>query len=476
MPDTWEYPWFASWDLCFQSVVFARLDVEFAKNQLRYLAREWYMSPDGAVPAYEWAFGDVNPPLHAWAALRILEIERDVHGGAGDAGFLADIFQYCLMYFTWWTNRKDAGDNNLFQGGFLGLDNISIIDRSHLESLEAQIGRDVEIYQSDGTSWMGMFSLHLMEMALLLEDLGRPEFARLASKFFQHFVFIADAMNSIERRSDGRLRLWDEADGFYYDALVVRGNPDEYLQITLRSLVGIIALFPVATLDMAELTRGDRNHELAKKIAWFDKAHAELLGQATSLQEDQDVHLLSFVKPDRLRRILRRVLDESEFLGPHGIRGISRCYLDEPCTLDIDGARLSVRYEPAESSVGLFGGNSNWRGPVWFPVNFLFIETLLRYHAYLGDSFTVEYPTGSGREHTLREVADDLRQRLTGTFLRGPDGRRPVHGGSPTFQGDPHWRDHLLFYEYFHGDNGAGIGASHQTGWTGLVAELLHGI
>jgi hypothetical protein len=475
MPDTWEYPWFASWDLCFQSVVFARLDVEFAKNQLRHLAREWYMSPDGAVPAYEWAFSDVNPPLHAWAALRILDLERAVHGGQGDADFLADIFQYCLMYFTWWTNRKDAGDNNLFQGGFLGLDNISIIDRSHVGALEAQLGRAVEIYQSDGTSWMGMFSLHLMEMALRLEELGRPEYARLASKFFQHFVFIADAMNSIERRSDGRVQLWDEADGFYYDALVVRGTTDEYLPIALRSLVGIIALFPVASLDLDELAAGDRDHDLVRKIDWFDRAHGDLLDQATTSQ-DGNVHLLSFVKPDRLRRILRRVLDEEEFLGPHGIRGISRAYLDDPCTLDIEGARLSVRYEPAESSVGLFGGNSNWRGPVWFPVNFLLIETLLRYHDYLGDAFTVEYPTGSGEQHTLREVAEDLRQRLTSTFLRGPDGLRPVHGGSATFQHDPHWQDHLLFYEYFHGDNGAGIGASHQTGWTGLVAELLHGI
>jgi hypothetical protein len=474
MPDTWEYPWFASWDLCFQSVVFARLDVEFAKNQLRHLAREWFMSPDGAVPAYEWNFGDANPPLHAWAAMRILKIEQEVHGDDGDAEFLADIFRYCLMYFTWWTNRKDGSDNNLFQGGFLGLDNISIIDRSHLADLESQIGRSVELYQSDGTSWMGMFSLHLMEMALQLEKLGQPEYARLAGTFFQHFVFIAEAMNSLEQRSDGQLRLWDEADGFYYDALLVRGAPDQYLKVGLRSLVGIIALFPVARLDLDGLTAGD--HELAKKIGWFERAHAELIDQATVSRDGESVHLLSFVKPDRLKRILARVLDTSEFLGPHGIRGISRAYLDEPYALDVDGARLTVGYEPAESSIGLFGGNSNWRGPVWFPINFLLIETLQRYHGYLGDDFTVEFPTGSGQQHTLADVARELGQRLTSTFVRGADGRRPVFGGSELFQEDPHWRDHLLFYEYFHGDNGAGIGASHQTGWTGLVAELLHGL
>ncbi len=474
MPDTWEYPWFASWDLCFQSVVFARLDVEFAKEQLRHLVREWYMSPDGAVPAYEWSFSDVNPPLHAWAALRILQVERDVHGGQGDAQFLAEVFRYCLMYFTWWTNRKDAGDNNLFQGGFLGLDNISVIDRSHLGALEAQIGRSVELYQSDGTSWMGMFSLHMMELAVRLEQLGQPEYARFAGTFFQHFVFIAEAMNSLERRSAGQIQLWDEADGFYYDALIVRGQPDQYLQVGLRSLVGLIALFPVAMLDLDALEDGGRDHELRRKIEWFARTHAELVSQATTSREGEDVHLLSFVKPERLRRILQRALDEAEFLGPHGVRGISRAYADAPYSIDVDGAQLSVRYEPAESSVGLFGGNSNWRGPVWFPINFLLIETLQRFHEYLGDEFTVEHPTGSGQQRTLADVAGDLRRRLVGTFLRRPDGTRPVFGGAATFQQDPHWRDHLLFYEYFHGDNGAGIGASHQTGWTGLVAELLH--
>jgi hypothetical protein len=473
MPDTWEYPWFASWDLCFQSVVFARLDVEFAKNQLRLLVREWSMSPDGAVPAYEWSFSDVNPPLHAWAALRILAVEQEVHGRSDDA-FLAEIFRYCLMYFTWWTNRKDAGDNNLFQGGFLGLDNISVLDRSHIEALETQLGRGVELYQSDGTSWMGMFSLQMMEMSLRLERLGNPEYARLASTFFQHFVFIAEAMNSLERRSGGQVQLWDDDDGFYYDALVVRGDPDQFLRIGLRSLVGLIALFPVAVVDLDELGDGAADHELKSKLAWFVRTHPELVDRATSAKAGGNVHLLSFVKPDRLRRILQRALDEAEFLGPHGVRGISRAYLDQPFAVDVDGARLSVQYEPAESSVGLFGGNSNWRGPVWFPINYLLVESLRRYHEFLGDDFTVEHPTGSGVQRTLDEVATDLSRRLVGTFLRAPDGTRPVFGGSEAFQRDPHWRDHLLFYEYFHGDNGAGIGASHQTGWTGLVAELLH--
>ncbi len=472
MPDTWEYPWFASWDLCFQTVVFARIDVEFAKSQLRHLVREWFMSPDGAVPAYEWSFSDVNPPLHAWAALRVARAEQEVHGRV-DEEFLAEIFRYCLMYFVWWTNRKDAADNNLFQGGFLGLDNISVIDRSHIEALEAQLGRGVELYQSDGTSWMGMFSLQMMEMALLLERLGNHEYARLASSFFQHFVFIAEAMNSLERRSGGQVQLWDEADGFYYDALVVHGDPTCFLQIGLRSLVGLIAILPVARLDLDELDEGEQDHALREKIRWFTRTHPDLVDQATTSQHGQGVHLLSFVKPDRLRRILRRALDEAEFLGPHGVRGISRQYLDHPYTLDVDGTRLRVQYEPAESSVGLFGGNSNWRGPVWFPINYLLIEALLRYHEFLGDDFTVEHPTGSGEQRTLAEVAADLSRRLVGTFLPAPDGTRPVFGGSALFQRDPHWRDHLLFYEYFHGDNGAGIGASHQTGWTGLVAELL---
>jgi len=473
MPDTWEYPWFAAWDLCFHAVVFAPLDVAFAKQQLLILAREFYMSPNGAIPAYEWSFSDVNPPLHAWAALRIFAVEKQLHGGEGDVQFLTDIFRYCLLYFTWWTNRKDSSDKNLFEGGFLGLDNISVIDRSHLSELEDQIGRPVELYQSDGTSWMSMFSLNVMEMAITLGEHSQAEYARLASKFFQHFVFIADAINSVEKRSAGNVSVWDEHDGFYYDVLKVGGSPEQYHSIKLRSLVGIIALFPVAILDLEKI-EPQSAEGLKHRIEWFLRQHPELLDQALSSHRSHgERHLLTLVKPERLRRILARVFDENEFLSPHGIRSISRAYLDQPYMLSVDGATLTERYEPAESSVGLFGGNSNWRGPVWFPINFLLIDALRRYHAFFGDSFQLEYPTGSGQQRTLAEVADDLSQRLIGIFERDASGTRPVFGGSKTFQEDVHWRDLVLFYEYFHGDNGAGIGASHQTGWTGLVAELL---
>jgi hypothetical protein len=452
--------------------VFARLDVEFAKQQLLTLAREFYMSPDGAIPAYEWAFSDVNPPLHPWAALRIFEVDKKMHGSEGDLEFLSDIFRYCLVYFTWWTNRKDPSDKNLFEGGFLGLDNIAVIDRSHLSSIEGAIGTTVELYQSDGTSWMGMFSLHLMEMALVLCEHGQPEYAGLASRFFQHFVFIADAMNSIERRADGQVSVWDDEDGFFYDVLRVSGNPDEYLTLRLRSLAGIIALFAVSPLDLGEIEKR-ASDKVAERIEWFVRQHPDLLSQAmTRTESGREGHLLAFVNLNQLRRVLARVFDEAEFLSAHGVRAISRTYLENPFTVSIRGVTLTEQYEPAESSIGLFGGNSNWRGPVWFPINFLLIESLRRYYDFLGDSYTVEYPTHSGRQENLSTIADDLAARLVGIFERGSDGTRPVYGASTKFQ-DPHWRDLVLFYEYFHGDNGAGIGASHQTGWTGLVAELL---
>ncbi|MEO1336063.1 MAG: glucosidase, partial [Myxococcota bacterium] len=473
----WEYPWFAAWDLCFQSVVFARIDPHFAKNQLLTLAREFYMSPDGAIPAYEWAFGDVNPPLHAWAALRIFDIEREMHGRA-DHTFLEAIFSYCLMYFTWWANRKDADDNDLFSGGFLGLDNISIVDRSHLDQLAETIGQPVKLSQSDGTSWMGMFSLNLLEMATRLSHAGHSEYDRLADKFLQHFVFISDAINGTSEKDGQKIDIWDETDGFYYDVLKV-GNGDQarYLPVKLRSLVGVIALFPCMVFNVDEL-KAPLARGLNARLDWFEERHPELLDRALVKKEEngKQQRLLSFVHPSRLCRILSRVLDEAEMLGAHGIRGLSKAHLNPPYRLDVNGTVLTERYEPAESAEGLFGGNSNWRGPVWFPINFLLIESLLRYHAFLGDEFTVEYPTGSGRQATLREVAGGLTDRLVAIFERDANQRRPVFGGNETFQTDPKWGDHILFYEYFHGDNGAGIGASHQTGWTGLVAELLHGI
>jgi hypothetical protein len=469
MPDAWEYPWFAAWDLCFQAVVFARLDVQFAKNQLLILAREWLMSPAGEVPAYEWAFDDVNPPLHAWAALEIYELEKELKG-AGDAKFLEDIFQYCLMYYTWWANKKDSDNNDIFSGGFLGLDNISIIDRSHLQTFQDQIGQPVSLYQSDGTSWMGLLSLTLMEVATAISRQGRPEYSRMANKFYQQFVFIAEAIEDFQKRSN--VHLWDDTDGFFYDVLRVGG--DEYHRIQLRSLVGILTIVPVAVMDvdMIENIKGVALQQ--ERFKWFEDQHPNVLGAPTTkIINGRALRLLSFVSKDQLRRILTRVFDESEFLSPHGIRSLSRVYLDNPYRLQVRNATLTEQYEPAESSEGLFGGNSNWRGPVWFPINFLVIDALRTYHYFYGDDFKIDYPTGSGNQLTLDKIAEDLSRRLFGIFERGPDGNRPVFGGNQTFQKDPNWKDLLFFYEYFHGDNAAGIGASHQTGWTGLVAELL---
>jgi hypothetical protein len=449
--------------------VLARVDIEFAKQQLLILAREWFMSPDGAIPAYEWAFDDANPPLHAWAALRILATEQECRGEM-DLGFAQAIFNYCLIYFTWWTNRKDPDGEDLFGGGFLGLDNIAVINRSNIQALEGYLGRGLRLLQSDGTSWMGMFCLNLMELALKLTPSGR-EYARLASKFMQHFVEIGERIDGYEHPLDGAIELWNDDDGFYYDVLKMEreGGGREYTQIKLRSLVGVIPLFPVLAIDLESLEEG-ASDELLERIDWFLRRHPELFNRLWDRSGTS--HLLSFVDPGRLQRILARLFDEAEFLSPYGIRSVSQLYRDTPFSVNIHGHELTERYEPAESSHGDFGGNSNWRGPIWFPINFMLVESLRKYHAYLGEDFTVEFPTGSGRRLTLAAIADDLSRRLVSIFeQRG--GRRPVFGGATMFQDDPHWNRHLLFYEYFHGDNGAGIGASHQTGWTGLVAEML---
>jgi hypothetical protein len=469
MPDAWEYPWFAAWDLCCHTVVFARIDIEFAKEQLLILAREWFMSPDGAIPAYEWAFDDVNPPLHAWAALHILATEKKCTGKM-DLEFAQAIFGYCLMYFAWWTNRKDPDGDDLFGGGFLGLDNISVINRSGIASLEGYLGRGLRLLQSDGTSWMGMFCLNLMELALKLTPCGN-EYSRMAGKFMQHFVDIGDHIDGYEHPLDGAIELWNEEDSFYYDVLKLDRDSggSEYIPVKLRSLVGVIPLFPVLAIDMEDIEKGV-SEELLERINWFLRRHPELFNRLWDKSENS--HLLSFVDPDRLKRILARVFDESEFLSPYGIRSISAVYRDSPFTVNVHGHVLSERYEPAESSHGDFGGNSNWRGPIWFPINFMFVESLRKYHAYLGEDYTVEFPTGSGKPMTLDAIADDLSRRLVSIF-ETRDGKRPVFGGASVFQEDPHWHRHVLFYEYFHGDNGAGIGASHQTGWTGLVAEML---
>lgn len=459
MPDKWEYPWFAAWDLAFHVLPFAMVDPDFAKNQLILLTREWYMHPNGQLPAYEWAFSDVNPPVHAWAAWRIYKIEERMYGQA-DTLFLERVFQKLLLNFTWWVNRKDAEGRNVFQGGFLGLDNISVFDRS------SPLPTGGHLEQSDGTSWMAFYCLSMLTIAMELAR-KNPSYEDIASKFFEHFLHIADAMNHVGGMEMG---LWDEQDGFYYDMLHM--PDDTAFPLRLRSMVGLIPLFAIQTLEpeLVESLPGFK-----RRLEWFIQNRPDL-GRNVACMVTQGIghrRLLSIVSPEKLKRILQRMLDESEFLGPYGIRSISRYHEQNPYVFLADGREYRVRYEPAESSSGLFGGNSNWRGPVWFPVNYLLIESLQKFHYYLGDDFKVECPTGSGRMMTLWEVATELSHRLMKIFLKDATGRRPVYGGTERFQTDPHWRDLILFHEYFHGDNGAGIGASHQTGWTGLVAKLI---
>jgi hypothetical protein len=459
MPDKWEYPWYAAWDLAFHCIPLALVDSDFAKEQLVLMLREWYMHPNGQLPAYEWALTDVNPPVHAWAAWRVYKIEQK-RRGTGDRKFLQQVFHKLMLNFTWWVNRKDAEGRNVFQGGFLGLDNIGVFDRS------APLPTGGHIEQSDGTSWMGMYCLNMLAIALELaqED---PAYEDVASKFWEHFVYIAYAMNNL---GDEGIELWDEADGFYYDVLHL---PDgNHFPLKVRSMVGLIPLFAVETLEPELL---DRLPGFKRRLEWFIDNRPDLTRNLACMRTTGhgERRLLSIVDRDRLRLVLRYMLDEAEFLAPHGIRALSRVHHDNPYSLAVNGTEHQVHYEPAESSTGLFGGNSNWRGPVWFPVNYLLIESLQKFHHYLGDDFTVECPRGSGQMLTLEAVAVELSRRLSRIFLRGADDQRPVYGGMEKFQRDPHWRDLLLFHEYFHGDNGAGIGASHQTGWTGLVAKLL---
>ncbi|HEV8438848.1 MAG TPA: glucosidase [Methylomirabilota bacterium] len=458
MPDKWEYPWYAAWDLAFHTVSLALVDPDFAKDQLLLFLREWYMHPNGQIPAYEWAFGDVNPPVHAWAAWRVYKIDRRIRGVA-DRRFLERVFQKLLLNFTWWINRKDLEGKNVFQGGFLGLDNIGVFDRS------APLPTGGHIEQSDGTAWVGMFCLNMLAIALELAR-DNPAYEDMASKFFEHFMYIARAMSHM---GDGDHQLWNEEDGFFYDVL---HTSDGTRPMKVRSLVGLVPLFSVQVIEPEDLSRLP-NFE--RRLRWFLDNREDLCHLVTRqvAQDGKKRRLLSLVSGERLQRVLRYMLDESEFLSPHGIRALSRYHREHPYILDVDGRPHRVDYEPAESSTGLFGGNSNWRGPVWFPMNFLLIESLQRFDHFFRGEFKVECPSGSGQVMTLWEVAAELSRRLARIFLRGPDGRRPVHGGFETFQTDPHWRDLLLFYEYFHGDNGAGIGASHQTGWTGLVAKLL---
>ena len=459
MPDKWEYPWYASWDLAFHCVTLALIDPDFAKEQLLLFLREWYMHPNGQLPAYEWALGDVNPPVHAWAAWRVYKIERRIRGQA-DRAFLARIFQKLMLNFTWWINRKDAEGMNVFQGGFLGLDNIGVFDRS------APLPTGGHIEQSDGTSWMGMYCLNMLAIALeLAKEDGTYE--DVASKFFEHFVYIADAMNN---RGGHGIDLWDQEDGFYYDVLHL---PDgSHYKLKVRSMVGLIPLFAVETLE-PEIV--DALPAFKKRMLWFIENRPQFRDNVTVAPNrgGNARRLLSIVNAERLPRVLRFLLDENEFLSPFGIRALSRFHRDHPYILEVDGSKYRVDYQPAESNSGLFGGNSNWRGPIWFPLNYLLIESLQKFDHFFTNDIKVDCPYGSGRTVNLREVGADISRRLIRIFLRDESGRRPVYGGLDKFQSDPHWRNLIQFHEYFHGDNGAGIGASHQTGWTSLVAKLI---
>jgi len=460
MPDAWEYPWYAAWDLGFHCIPLAVVDPEFAKQQLILLGREWYQHPNGQIPAYEWAFSDVNPPVYAWAAWRVYQIDRK-RCGRGDIAFLERVFHKLLLNFTWWVNRKDTEDNNVFEGGFLGLDNIGVFDRS------APLPTGGYIEQSDGTSWMGVFSLNLMTIALELARTN-PSYEDIATKFFEHFLYIASAMNDMG--GDG-MSLWDEEDQFFYD--VLRHPSGRRERLKLRSLVGLTPLFAVETIEPATL---EALPAFKCRLEWFLE-HRPDLAKLVSRWEEPGLgerRLIALVRGHRMKRLLARMLDTNEFLSDHGIRSLSKAHAaPHPYVFHSAGGEYVVPYEPAESRTGVFGGNSNWRGPVWVPMNYLLIEALQKFQYYYGDDFKVECPAGSGQYLTLGQTADDLSQRLIRLFARGEDGRRPVFGGQQTFQQDAHWRDNILFYEYFHGDNGAGMGASHQTGWTGLVAKLI---
>jgi hypothetical protein len=459
MPDKWEYPWYAAWDLAFHCIPLAMVDPDYAKDQLILLLREWYMHPNGQLPAYEWAFGDVNPPVHAWAAWRVYKIERRMRGVA-DRGFLERVFHKLLLNFTWWVNRKDPEGNNIFQGGFLGLDNIGVFDRS------APLPTGGHLEQSDGTSWMGMYCLNMLAIALELAK-DDQAYEDVASKFFEHFVYIARAMNDMG--PSGR-SLWDNEDGFYYDLLHLPNGDEHFLKI--RSMVGLIPLFAVETLE-PEIV--DRLPGFKRRMQWFIDNHPDVPEHIEMTQRSARGvrRLLSLANRKQIKRMLSRMLDEDEFLSPHGVRALSRYHLEHPYEVQVNGHINRVDYEPAESTTGVFGGNSNWRGPIWFPVNFLLIESLQKFHHYYGEDFRVECPTHSGNDQDLWQVSQELSRRLTRIFLRGKDGKRPFAGGEELFNSDPNWKDLILFYEYFHGDNGAGLGANHQTGWTGLVAKLL---
>jgi hypothetical protein len=460
MPDKWEYPWYAAWDLAFHTIALALVDFDFAKEQLLLMLRNLYAHPNGQIPAYEWNFSDVNPPVHAWATLYLYKMERTL--GRSDLRFLERSFQGLMLNFNWWVNRKDPAGRNVFAGGFLGLDNIGVFDRS------AALPTGGSLEQADGTAWMAFYCQSMLDMALILCEYDSM-YEEIAFKFIQHFLWISYAMDRIGENHD---EMWDEEDGFFYDLLRL---PDgRAMRLKVRSLVGIL---PLCASSVFEGNAAEHHPRLMEMIALFKKRHPEMVSHVAPTNGGFIGHnnrrLLSILNKKKLERVLQYLLDENEFLGPHGIRSLSRYHLDHPFAFWVGHQEFKVQYLPAESNTGMFGGNSNWRGPVWMPINTLIVRALLNLYAFYGDDFKVECPTGSGRYMTLFDVAKEIARRLTSAFLRDASGRRPIYGGSTKFQDDPHWRDLILFHEYFHGDNGAGLGATHQTGWTGLVAPLL---
>jgi hypothetical protein len=461
MPDKWEYPWFAAWDLAFHCLPLATIDMAFAKNQLVLLTRDWYMHPNGQLPAYEWDFGDVNPPVHAMVTWHVYKTDKLANNGKGDTYFLERIFHKLMLNFTWWVNRKDAQGNNIFEGGFLGMDNIGVFDRN------TQLPSGQHLEQADGTSWMAMYSLNLLRIATELAATDKA-YEDIASKFFEHFIYIVGAMSNFGENNEG---LWDEQDGFFYDQ--IRFPDDGSIKMRVRSIVGLIPLFATEVLEEADITDSPIFKE---RLKWFAEKRPDLASLVSRWNEKNcdGRHLISLLRGYRMKSLLKYMLDEKEFLSEYGIRSLSKYHEDNPFKIAVNGVDFGICYTPAESDSGLFGGNSNWRGPIWMPINYLIIDSLHRFHQYYGDDFKVECPTGSGNFMNLSEVANELYLRVSKLFLRDEKGNRPLFGTNQKMQTDPNFKDYLLFYEFFDGDNGRGAGASHQTGWTGLIANCLH--
>ncbi len=459
MPDKWEYPWYAAWALAFHVLSLTLVDADFGKQQLKLMLRDHYMHPNGQMPAYEWNFGDVNPPVHAFSTIFTYNLEKG-QKGKGDTEWLKNSFQKLLLNFTWWVNRKDRSGRNVFEGGFLGLDNIGVFDRS------APLPTGGYLEQADGTAWMALYCQNMLEIAVELA-MTDADYAEMALKFAEHFLWIGSAMGHL----GGDTGMWDEEDGFFYDVLRLPNGQAQRLKV--RSMVGLLPLCAATSFTGEALAKYP---EIAERLMWFLEARPEL---SVSIHDPKKVGvqgrlLLSILDETKLRRILEKMLDENEFLSPYGIRSLSRFHEKHPYVFHAGGQEYRVSYLPAESDTGMFGGNSNWRGPIWMPVNALIVRSLLQSYAYFGDEFTVECPTGSGHQMNLYQVAEEISKRLGNMFLQDKDGRRPVYGGTAKFQDDPHWREYLQFFEYFHGDNGAGLGANHQTGWTGVIARLMH--